>query len=341
MTLLRTFFLLLSLALTLPHYHHSFASASVTSAAADDARYTLPSVCGHIAAPTGETTPAFQELCETLAAPSVPKSLAEAFELVQGKLHEGYTWLRTGERYAVAADESLSLDQAKAVIAFCEKAGFFAPHPIPEGVQALLIMGSTLPRVRAQVQSLNQSLEKNPDLARLPVWFVAGERMLAETAGETQEALWNPPPPLHEGYVLPEVSDRPVIADERAMVRLVAEQSLAPAFAVGYALAEKRPGSARATTADCMKVWFESTPTAGVYAIVSSNPFIAYQEIVSLRQALINGRKDIAFIGCGPAISPESYIAKMGEVGVAKVLLDNIARILYEMYELEKMKSRA
>lgn len=322
--------------------HASDGAASATSlhAHTEETRVALPSICAHIIEADGTTTAVFQKLCEDIAAPSAPKTLEEAVALAQGKAHEGYTWLRVGERFDAKADGSMTEAQADAVIAFCHTAGFFADHPIPSGIQALLIMGSTLQRVRAQTLSLAAAVSRGPALAARPVFYVAGERMLAETAGETQEALYNPPRPWREGYVLPEVSARPVVADEREMVRLVAAQSVPAAFTdIRFALSAKKAGAARATTADCMKVWFETEPHAGVYAIVSSNPFAGYQELVATRQALINGRKDVAFIGCGPAIKPESYIAMMGKVGVAKVLLDNLARILYEMYHIKQMES--
>lgn len=324
--------------------HASDGAASATSLPAhtEVVRVALPTICSHLVDPDGITTPAFKKLCEDIAAPSAPSTLEEAVALAQGKAHEGYTWLRSGERFNVTADGSLTEVQADAVIAFCHEAGFFADHPIPESIQALLIMGSTLQRVRAQTLSLAAAVAREPALATMPVFYVAGERVLAETAGETQEALYSPPRPWREGYVLPEVAARPVVADERDMVRLVAAQSLPAAFEdVRFAMAAKRDGAPRATTADCMKVWFETSPPAGVYAIVSSNPFAGYQELVATRQALINGRKDVAFIGCGPAITPESYIAKMGKIGVAKVLLDNFARILYEMYHIKQMESSA
>jgi len=64
------------------------------------------------------------------------------------------------------------------------------------------------------------------------------------------------------------------------MIKLVKEQLLSPDFkTVKFILAEKQVAKERATTMDVFKVWFSHhNPEAGAYVLISSNPFITYQE---------------------------------------------------------------
>lgn len=328
------FFFILFFALT-----GSFASTQELCAdAATIYSYRTLSVCAHLFQKDGKITPEFQELFVAIGAPETPKDIESAFRLVQGKSIEGYTWLRTGERFAIA-NKGVDESQADAIIDFHKKFGFFKDHPIPPSLQGIAIMGSTLPRVREQTLYLNSALAQNPQLADLPIFYIAGERPLSASAGETQEALFAPPSPLREGYALPQ--QKPDITDERDMVRLVGAQSVPSEFqVVHYVLATKKPSAPRATTADCMELWFQGDlkPEAGVYAIVSSGIFIPYQELVATRQALLHKRSDVVFVGCGPALNPDTYIQKMGKSIVAQILLDNLARIIYEMKSLHDLQ---
>lgn len=86
-------------------------------------------------------------------------------------------------------------------------------------------MGSTLERMRAQVKTLNHSIEKNPILGKLPVYFIGGERMLSKEIGETQQNLYHPDNAsviFKKGYSVQQ--NPPEINDERDMIALVANQ---------------------------------------------------------------------------------------------------------------------
>lgn len=301
---------------------------------------TLPDSVHHLFHENSRISPQFKNLFKTLKAPYIPQNLDDVFLLVQGKHSAEYTWLRQGERFDVKADGSLTNKQAAAVISFCVNGGFFKKLPPPAAaVKGLLIMGSTLSRLRAQVLELNKALDKQPSLAAIPVIFIGGERPLAESAGETQEALYAPPSPVNPLYKTP--TNRPTITDERDMIRLVAQQSLSSKFrVVEFILPPKQPNKARATTMDGLKLWFESTiPQPGVYAIISSNPYATYQELVATEAALRFHRPDVAFVACGPTIALKEYRSKMGDIALAKILLDNLARIIYELHVLKSLKN--
>eukprot|EP00919_Chromeraceae_sp_WS-2016_P067572 GHVR01159669.1.p1 GENE.GHVR01159669.1~~GHVR01159669.1.p1 ORF type:complete len:311 (+),score=19.68 GHVR01159669.1:320-1252(+) len=278
-------------------------------------------------------TPGFQRLFEILKVPEVPNNLEDAFNLVQGRSHQDYTWLRTGERYDSQSDPLITDEQADSVIDFCKAIGFFNDIATPSNIDGILVMGSTLQRMRAQVQVLNQSIEINPSLSDFPVYFVGGERMLSKEIGETQQNLYHPG---NESTIIKKRysnNNQPEINDERDMIRLVVKQSLSDKFQhINFVMAPKKEGAARATTMDGMKLWFNNyNPPAGHFAIVSSNPFILYQQLVATHSALIFNRPDIHFSGYGT-----SYIIQKGKPDTAGILLDNFARIIYEIQRIIK-----
>ncbi len=282
----------------------------------------------------GHVTPSFKEVFKEMKTPKIPQNFVDVFTIVQGKEDASSSWLRKGERYDAQEKDGLKLTQAQAqkIIDFCIEAGFFESIPIPHGpsIKGVLIMGSTLSRMRAQIERLNEEVSQKTWLAAIPVIFIGGERKLAEAAGETEEHLYdsqwikNSPSPE---------KDRKPLTDEREMIQLVADQLLSPQFkTVKFVMAEKKPGAERATTMDGFKIWFNQQPEAGLYAIISSNPFIEYQQLVATEAAMIHHRPDVTFIGCGPTIDVHKYSAS--PIDKAKLLLDNIARIIYELKQL-------
>ena len=284
-------------------------------------------------------TPQFQHLFKLLKTPQVPENLEQAFNLVQGKYDQGYTWLRQGERYHTQPDAWLTKKQADAVIEFCKAIGFFSDIPTPSNINGILVMGSTLERMRAQVKTLNHSIEENPILGKLPVYFIGGERMLSKEIGETQQNLYHPDNAsviFKKGYRVQQ--NPPEINDERDMIALVANQSLSDQFQhVVFVMAPKKESAARATTMDGMKLWFtKHNPPSGHYALVSSNPFILYQQLVATDAALIFNRPDIHFSGYGSEINLAYYITQKGNTNVARILLDNFARIIYEIRQIQQ-----
>ena len=104
-------------------------------------------------------------------------------------------------------------------------------------------------------------------------------------------------------------------------------------------MAPKKEGKDRATTMDGMELWFrEHNPSAGKYAIVSSNPFILYQQLVAMDAALTYKRPNVSFTGYGSAINIELYVKEKGTTCTAQILLDNFARIIYEIRQVNSLK---
>ena len=287
-------------------------------------------------------TSEFKALFEVLSVPIMPNNLEEAFNLVQGKFDKTYTWLRTGERYDTQTHIFITNEQADEVIRFSQSLGFFDDINIHETINGILIMGSTLARMRAQVHVLNHSIEKSPDLGKLPVYFVGGERVLSQEVGETQENLYNPKDKaeIFNGNYIPE-EKQPEITDERDMIELVVKQSLSNKFKnIVFVMAPKKEGNARATTMDGMELWFSKhNPSAGKYAIVSSNPFILYQQLVATDASLTYKTPNVSFTGYGSAINLEFYVKEKGKSYTAQILLDNFARIIYEIRKINSLKA--
>ena len=162
--------------------------------------------------------------------------------------------------------------------------------------------------------------------------------MLSQEIGETQQNLYHPDNAdviFQERYSLQE--NPPEVNDERDMIRLVVNQSLSDKFEnIVFIMSPKKEGKARATTMDGMELWFaQHNPPGGHYALVSSNPFVLYQQLVAKDAGLKFKRPDIYFSGYGNAINLEYYVMQKGKSDVAKILLDNFARIICEIKQLQ------
>ena len=87
-------------------------------------------------------------------------------------------------------------------------------------------------------------------------------------------------------------------------------------------------------------LWFSKhNPSAGKYAIVSSNPFILYQQLVATDASLTYKNPNVSFTGYGSAINLEFYVKEKGKSYTAQILLDNFARIIYEIRKINSLKA--
>jgi hypothetical protein len=164
-----------------------------------------------------------------------------------------------------------------------------------------------------------------------------GERPLFKS--ETEEVLANPAPyNMRAGWQKPEIMP----TDERKAAQLVWEQldlpeslrNMTPHF-VG---AEKKAGEQRAQTEDCVGKWLALPDLkGGTCLIISSNPFVYYQQRVTERGIIKNGReKDFTVEGVGEGVRVSDFPPEMA-VGV---LLDNLARTLYTEKQIQELQRK-
>lgn len=97
----------------------------------------------------------------------------------------------------------------------------------------------------------------------------------------------------------------------------------------------------RATTMSVTKAWMDHhKPGAGAYLMISSGPFIPYQELTMQNFIDLSKKKSvhIDIEGIGPGFKGEEkrFFALKKQVGIA---LDCIARIFYELNKKHSVKA--
>ena len=229
--------------------------------------------------------------------------------------------------------DKLSKDDLTALVELFKKLGDVDPvFPATKKVDYVLVHGSTVQNMRERVMFLADMISTRKLVLdpKVQVVFLEGERPLFKF--EDEAILINPAPfELRPGWERPSILPK----DERDAAVMVWDQlNLPKALREHPPLfihAEKRPGTKRAETVDCVLKWAKNYhPTPGVGVMVSNNPYVYYQLLVTktaLAQAGISG---INLEGVGPAAFDtkdlslkEQTIIKLG------VMLDNLARVLY------------
>jgi hypothetical protein len=174
---------------------------------------------------------------------------------------------------------------------------------------------------------------------RNQVYVLSGERKLDKAIGEDKKSLLDPNNgnisfnPDWKGPV-------PFPKNETDMIKIVFDQSKHPSIKgenVIFVHTLKKQGQARATTETTVYKWLEQcNPSAGTYLAISNQPYVYYQEL-SIQQSLLKaGRQDIHVEVVGPGKTPNAVPDKAQDQEIS-VLLDNLARIFYEMVEIKKL----
>lgn len=100
-----------------------------------------------------------------------------------------------------------------------------------------------------------------------------------------------------------------------------------------YVNAPKKEGTHRATTGDTVEAFAHNhRPTPGHVLIISENPFVTYQGLVTETLFLQNDLRGFTFEAVGPMhrVKDVPLYIRLG------VLLDNFARTLYQRIALKK-----
>ncbi len=200
----------------------------------------------------------------------------------------------------------------------------------------ILIMGSTAPSLRSRIMFLNR-LVKEGHIVLQPtvrVVFLSGDRPLFPS--ETPEVLMSSAPYEQQGeWVVPETLPQ----NEMDLPPFLWEQlKLTPplsALEPLYVNAPKKDGAKRATTADTVEAFAHKyTPKTGHVLVISENPFVTYQGLVTKMLFLQKGLKGFTFeaVGAIHRAKERPFYIRLG------VLLDNFARALYQRVALKKVE---
>lgn len=191
----------------------------------------------------------------------------------------------------------------------------------------ILLNSSTVPNMRRRVQFLSEAIKnKNIELeSQTKIVFLEGERNLFPS--ETREVLLSTSPfQQNPSWRAP----TPLPRDERDAAVMVWEQLDLPqemrSHPPIFIHAKKKTGTNRAETEDCVKDWIQKyNPRNGRALVVSSNPFVYYQLLVTqvlLKKFNVQGI-ELEAIGGAMKINEDSDENSLG------LLLDNLARSLF------------
>lgn len=223
------------------------------------------------------------------------------------------------------------LDQKKVISLFQKLGDIDDVFPPVKEFDYILINGSTVKSMRERIMFFAHALERKkvklkPDTK---IIFLEGERKLFPS--ETRDILLNPfPYILSDGWKAPSSLPK----DERDAAVMVWDQLRLPAqlreskYYPIFVHAKKKVGANRAETEDCVKEWITVYPPKklhGAALVVSNNPFVYYQQLVTERLLAQLNFSQIKLYGLGSALSKEFYPDVTIQIGV---LLDTLARNL-------------
>jgi hypothetical protein len=202
-----------------------------------------------------------------------------------------------------------------------------AVYPKHKEFDYILIHGSTIPNMRERIMTLASAINDKRVIItpNTQIVFLDGERPLF--AFETKEVIENPAPYRRNTNFEPKLHELP--RDEREASQYVWEQlELPQALRVKKPLfvhASKKPEASRAETEDTVKTWAQVyKPQKGLALVISNNPYVYYQVLVTETFTKKAGVPDLTFEALGSAMSQDqSEEVRFG------LLLDNFSRILY------------
>lgn len=194
----------------------------------------------------------------------------------------------------------------------------------------ILLNGSTVPNMRKRIHFLSEAIKnKKIELkSQTQIVFLEGERELFSS--ETRDVLLSASPfKQNPSWIIPS----PLPTDERDAAVMVWNQLDLPSEMRShppiFIHAKKKEGANRAETEDCVRDWIQKYhPTPGKALVVSSNPFVYYQFLVTqlfLKKFNVQGVQ-LEAIGSAMKINDNSEEVSLG------ILLDTLSRNLFLYY---------
>ena len=216
--------------------------------------------------------------------------------------------------------------QAQLMCLFEQLGQVGAVPPAAGDYDYLLVHGGTVGMMRARLMYLATALVQGEIglTSVAQVIFLQGERPLSRQ--EREVALLDPAPyRARPGWQAPaQVPD-----DERMAAVWIWDQLDLPAILRRrrplYVDACRRPGQPRAQTEDCVGQWLvDYAPASGRALMVSNNPFVVYQRLVTRLSLARLGFHCLQLEACGPAA-----VVEADPIVSLAPLLDSLARSLY------------
>ncbi len=209
-------------------------------------------------------------------------------------------WITSPGKERWQIQDTLTPKQRKAVLDYGTKAGFFREiKPAHQRYDYAIVLGAWVPRMEKRMDYLVKIASAGVRFKR--VILLSGARPLdpetdgmaqhCKTEGDALEFLWKAQP--------------------------LSKQ--VPWKHFQHPLIQTTKGKVRPTTADTFRYWLSKKPKAGSCFVVSNQPYCHYQQLI-IENIL---PPKFTYETIGPAVKPSDENAT--------VLLDTIARCLYEM----------
>lgn len=273
------------------------------------------------------------------------RSLEEITDAVQGNTNPAIAWKRpcSIQRWEHIPLFSFSSGQLIHIQSICfNKLGFSEEiFPKKKTYKGAFLPGGLLSWIRLRLAFLNDLINTKIDKPKY-IYTLTGDRYLCVEAGEIPESLLDPNNgdiSFNPGWTEP--TQLPTTEGE--MMKLVLSQSKSPhineedIISIHFSNMNHKPFS---ITEKTIKQWLEqNVPPAGVYLVISNQPFVLYHELIIKRVLLEAKRTDIQIesVGIAKNLALKTDLAKQ-EQQVA-IILDNLARIFYELSKIKKLNA--
>ncbi|HBN22146.1 MAG TPA: hypothetical protein DD412_02770 [Holosporales bacterium] len=207
-------------------------------------------------------------------------------------------------------------------------------YPLIKKADYVLIMGSTVESMRARIMFFNRLVAEGKITLQptTQIVFLSGDRPLlpSENATVLTSSTFNP---LREGWIAPEALPENEVDLAPFLWKQLELTPVLLSYEPVYVNAPKKDGTHRATTADTVEAFARNhRPTPGHVLIISENPFVRYQGLVTETLFLQKNLKAFTFESVGPMhrVKDVPLYIRLGG------LLDNFARTLYQRIALKK-----
>jgi len=236
--------------------------------------------------------------------------------------------------YKTLINDCLTQEEQNAIYKVFEDLGELKDvYPLIKKVDYVLIMASTVKSMENRIMFLNRLVAERRITLQptTQIVFLSGDRPLlpGENASVLASSTFYP---LRKGWVIPKTLPE----NELDLAPFLWEKlELTPelyAYKPIYVQSPKKDGTHRATTGDTVEEFADKhRPIQGHVLIISENPFVRYQGLVTQTLFLQKDLKGFTFESVGPMhrLKGLPLYIRLG------VLLDNLARTLYQQLALK------
>ncbi|WP_198027335.1 hypothetical protein [Candidatus Paracaedibacter symbiosus] len=231
---------------------------------------------------------------------------------------------------------SLPLDDKKEILNQFNQLGHIDTiNPKSTTPNHILIMGSTVQNMRKRIMFLvklikDQKINITPETK---IVALVGERPLFES--ETESVLLDSSP-----YETDPTWKAPknLPSDEREAARFIWGQLKLPEIlrkkGLHFVDTEKKENESRAQTEDCIQTWLKIDNVKGEVTMISSNPYVGYQQSVAklaIKKAGLENEVHLEGVGSAASFEEEDIEVILG------LLLDNLAREIYTEKQIKEL----